>query len=333
MYKMRLTRDKKWGFQYFPYHQLHMDNKLLKGWVSINYLTAGETRFWEYEKAGKVPVCGKDMLWLTIIPDDKSRCIGAYFLPNRKVSTWYIDVIDSVGVDDDGVVYYIDKYLDVLLTPAGDVKVTDKDELDAAYKAGELTTKQYEDAILEGQKIIEELASNIEATEKFCIEVLKQAEKMIANDIFTVFLDIDGVLDIFNPQKTVQTLLPEAINYLKDFLDRTKAQLVIITNWRYGSPAYNRQCWNSLETEFSRAGITINDVTPSDDTLKNRTAEIKKYLEDHPSIKRYVILDDCFSDNYKSDAELHKHLVFVDALKGLSLQNLLDSCIIMNKQK
>ncbi len=50
---------------------MHMDNELFKGWVSINYLTDGEEGFWEYEKSGKVPVCGKGMTWLTLIPDDR----------------------------------------------------------------------------------------------------------------------------------------------------------------------------------------------------------------------------------------------------------------------
>lgn len=51
--------------------------------------------------------------------DGQSRCIGTYILPNRRVSTWYIDVIEEIGTDDDGVLFYIDKYLDVMLTPQG----------------------------------------------------------------------------------------------------------------------------------------------------------------------------------------------------------------------
>ena len=298
MNKMRLTRDRKWGFQYFPYHQMHMDNELVKGWVSINYLTDGETMYWEYEKAGKVPVCGKDMLWLTIIPDDKQRCIGAYFFPNRRVSTWYVDVIDGVGMDDDGVVYYVDKYLDVLLTPQGDVNVVDRDELDAAYESGELTQKQYEDAILEGERIVEEMATDIAATEKFCIDVLDAFEKEIADDIFTVFLNVDGV---FDPSQTMQELLPEPVKYIKDFVRRTKAELVVISDQRCISPT-------------------------------QKISEINKYLEEHPSIKRYVILDDCCGDDYSGDENLRKHLVFVDALKGLQIPDLLEACRIMNMQ-
>lgn len=341
MNKMRLVRDKKWFFQSFPYHQIYMDNDLLKGWVSINYLTDGETRYWDYEKAGRVPVCGKDMVWLTIIPDNKSRCIGAYFLPNRRVSTWYIDVIDSVGIDEDGVVYYIDKYLDIMLTTAGDVVIKDRDELDAAYASGELSKAQYDDALCEGEQIINELASDIEATEQYCIEVLNCAEKMIAEDRFTIFLDIDGVLDIFNPEQATQELIPQAISNLKNLVSRTKADIVIISDWRYGAPQYREkaldygysQCikhWDMLEAALSKENIEIKNVTPWDDKLKNRTAEIKKYLEEHPAIKRYVILDDCFSDDFGSDKNIQKHLVFVDALKGLQHENLEEACKIMN---
>ncbi len=125
MTKKRLIRDKQWFFQHFPYHQMYMDNEVFKGWAAINYLTDGETRYWELEKAGRVPVCGKGMTWITMIPDGASRSISAYFLPNRRVGYWYIDVIEEVGVDEDGVVYFLDKYLDVILSSVGDVIVDD----------------------------------------------------------------------------------------------------------------------------------------------------------------------------------------------------------------
>lgn len=45
-----------------------------------------------------------------------------------------------------------------------------------------------------------------------------------------------------------------------------------------------------------------------------------------------MILDDCFSDRYESDKEIQKHLVFIDALKGLQKENCLAACEIMNMQ-
>ena len=338
MNKMRLTRERKWYFQYFPYHQMHMDNELFKGWVSINYLTDGEERFWEYEKSGKVPVCGKGMIWLTLIPDDRKRCIGAYIKPDRRVSVWYVDVIEETGMDEDGIVYYIDKYLDVILTPQGDVIVQDRDELDAAYESGELSDFQYKEALKEGDLIVEELAADIEKTEQYCLEVLKYAEEMIAEDCFTIFLDVDGVLDVYHSNIVKQELLPQAVADLKSLIERTRAEVVVISDWRYGAEPYRKKAernivnWDNLVATFEKEGISIKDITPWEDRFPNRTAEIKHYLKEHPEIKRYVILDDCFGDNYESDKEIQKHLVFVDALEGLQKENLLDACAVMNLQ-
>ncbi len=344
MNKMRLIRDKKWFFQTFPYHQLYMDNELFKGWVAVNYITDGEERFWEYEKSGLVPVCGKGMTWLTIIPDGKSRSISAYFKPNRRVSAWYVDVIEETGIDNDGILYYIDKYLDVVLTPQGDICVKDRDELDAAYASGELSTEQYEGALREGELIVRELGADIVKTEQYCQKILEKAEKMLADDRFTVFLDVDGVLDVYNSKLEIQELLPEAVEGLKNLIERTRAEIVIISDWRFGAPIYRekaRRCgyekiignWDNLAEVFEKEGIQISGITPWEDDLCSRTAEIKRYLESRPEIKRYVILDDCFGDNYESDAAIHSHLVFVDALKGLQKENLLAACAIMNMQK
>ncbi len=341
MNKKRLIRDKKWYFQFFPYHQLYMDNELFKGWVAINYLTDGETRYWKYEKSGSVPVCGKDMVWLTIIPDNASRSISAFFSPERNVTAWYIDVIENTGIDEDGVVYFIDKYLDVILTAQGDVVISDRDELDEAYNSGDLTKEQYESAIYEGECIIKELAADIKQTENMCRQILEKAEEIIADDRFTIFLDIDGVLDIYNNNAAVQELLPTTIGNLKSLITRTKADVVIISDWRFGSDLYAekaKECgygriidnWSNLTKIFTQEGIAINGVTAWDEKLTNRTSEIRQYLNEHSNIKRYVILDDCFGDSYESDPEIKKHLVFVDALKGLQEKDLIAACEIMN---
>jgi len=166
---------------------------------------------------------------------------------------------------------------------------------------------------------------------------------MIAGDRFTIFLDIDGVLDVYNSKVVQQELLPQAVADLKGLIERTQAEVVVISDWRFGASAYREKAeklgfgknivnWDNLMNTFAGEGISIKDVTPWEERFPNRTAEIKYYLETHPEIKRYVILDDCFGDNYESDKEIKKHLVFVDALKGLQKENLLEACAVMNMQ-
>lgn len=192
MTKKRLDRDKKWGFQGFPYYQMRMDNEDFHGLVSIIELIAGDYFFWEKPKAGKIPICGEGMLWLQLIPDGQYRAITAKFLPksrtvqgvkySKSVSVWYVDVIDSWGYDEDGVAYFTDQYLDVVFDVEGDVSIDDRDELDAAYESGELSEEQYQRAIKEGNSIVSELCSDIEKTQLWCENILKLAMKRIENN-------------------------------------------------------------------------------------------------------------------------------------------------------
>lgn len=296
MTKKRLTRDLKWGFQYFPYHQLWMDNEIYTGWVAINYLTDGEYLYWDFSKAGKSPVAGKGMCWLTLIPDGKSRSITAMFTKDRTVSAWYVDVIDKVQIDEDGVVAFIDKYLDVMFTKSGDVIIDDKDELEAAFSSGELSKEQYEKAIIEGENIVSELCRDIVATEKWCCDILQKAEEMIRQHPFTIFLYID------NSKLYYQELVPEAVEKFAQLVNRTNANVV-----------------------------AISDVTTCDSAYKTKTEKIKVYLEKHPEIEKYAILDNCCSEDYSLDKEIKRHLVVIDEPKGLQDENCIQVCKLMNE--
>ena len=189
MIKKRLDRDLKWFFQGFPYYQMRMDSGDFHGLVSIIELTDGEHYFWNLPKAGKTPVSGKGMRWLQLIPDGKHRVITAMFLPEdgkagrrrykKTISLWYVDIIEDHGVDSDGVAYFTDKYLDVIFDIEGDVHIADRDELDEAYLSGELSKKQYDDAIAEGEAIIDELCYDIPETQHRCERILKAAMQRI----------------------------------------------------------------------------------------------------------------------------------------------------------
>ena len=71
-------------------------------------------------------------------------------------------MIDKQGCDDDGVPYFYDLYLDLIVYPDGNVIVDDMDELQAAFKAGEITEAQYNQAIMTSQKLQEGLLADIE---------------------------------------------------------------------------------------------------------------------------------------------------------------------------
>ena len=195
MKRKRLNRN-TWGFQYYPYYQMRIDNELFHGMACLIRFKDGETNYWEMPKAGRIQVTGEGMTWLELIPDDTHRVITAMYYPDgthdpeRKhypltaderyqPSIWYIDIIESTGYDEDGIAVFIDKYLDVIMTPEGDVKVDDRNELDAAYASGDLTKEQYEAALAEGEAILREYSEDISGLDAWCAYVRKLAEEQI----------------------------------------------------------------------------------------------------------------------------------------------------------
>ena len=192
----RLNRD-GWGFQYYPYFQMRIDHEIFHGLACLIRLTDGEKNYWETPKAGRIQVTGAGMTWLELIPDLTNRVITVKYFPdgthdferkqypapvnvNYQPSIWYVDVTDGIEFDENGIAVYIDKYLDVIFTPEGDVKVDDRDELDEAYKSGELSAEQYNAALEEAELILRDLCSDIPKTTEWCAQIRQLVEDRIA---------------------------------------------------------------------------------------------------------------------------------------------------------
>ena len=195
MKRKRFDRD-IWNFGNFPYYQMRVDIdefhglvcllKLMNGNVKVE---GGECQYWDRPKAGKVAICGKGMTWLQLIPYDKKHTLTVMYLPNNTMSICYIDIIESIEYDSDGVAVFIDKYLDVDFTPQGDVSIYDRDELDEAYESGELSDEQYNAALKECDKVIGEYCFDIPKTiaifdkiHALVNERIKNGEKQFKSD-------------------------------------------------------------------------------------------------------------------------------------------------------
>ena len=105
--------------------------------------------------------------------------LTAKYLPDKSVSVWYADIIDSIEYDLDGVAVFVDKYLDVVFTPQGDMKIDDRDELDEAFQSGELSKRQYDSALKETELVIEEYCTDIAKTEIVCNKILSYVNQKI----------------------------------------------------------------------------------------------------------------------------------------------------------
>lgn len=192
--KHKLLRD-GWGFTYYPYYQMRIDDELFQGVACLIKLTDGEDNYWETPKAGMVKVTGTGMSWLELVPDDISRVITIVYFPEGthyernnylepsdkryQPSIYYVDITEGTTYDECGIATYIDKYLDVIFTPEGDAKIDDRDELDVAFAQGELTKEQYDAALQECDSILKEYCEDITKTSEWCAKIRDMDEERI----------------------------------------------------------------------------------------------------------------------------------------------------------
>ena len=109
----RLNRD-GWGFTYYPYYQMRIDDELFHGLACLIKMTDGEENYWETPKAGRVQVTGAGMSWLEILPDDTSRVITVMYFPEGthgdernnyplpsdkryQSSIYYVDITEGIA--------------------------------------------------------------------------------------------------------------------------------------------------------------------------------------------------------------------------------------------
>lgn len=117
------------------------------------------------------------------------------------------------------------------------------------------------------------------------------------NKEFVVFLDVDGVL---NSRATVQRT-PEGyqgiddarVELLSNVIKKMGGgDIVLSSDWK--EMKTTQEDYLYLVSKLEKFGLNISSHT--NDQKHNRGEGIVNYLQEHPEIKEYVILDDCKFD-------------------------------------
>ena len=98
-------------------------------------------------------VCDSGRKWLSILPKNNFYCITAMMDEKDNILLWYIDMIASQGIDADGVPYFDDLYLDLVIYPDGTIIVDDMNELEEALTTKDITQEQFNLAISTADKL------------------------------------------------------------------------------------------------------------------------------------------------------------------------------------
>lgn len=138
-----------------------VNTEFFSGYIGlIDIYEVSEPLVWEFNEENIV-FCDKGIKWLSMLPSDDYYCITAMMSEKDEILLWYIDMIAEQGVDADGVPYFDDLYLDLVVYPDGTVVEDDKDELDTALRQGDITQEQYQLALETSVRLKESLLCDI----------------------------------------------------------------------------------------------------------------------------------------------------------------------------
>ena len=147
-----------------------------------------------------------------------------------------------------------------------------------------------------------------------------------------IFLDFDGVLNSAkyragHPAYGV-IIDPIRMALLKQIVDATHAKIVLSTSWREHWSNTSSECDDTggqINHLFKTYGLQIFDKTPK--LHEKRETEIKTWLDEHPEVDNFVVLDDMFlsadylKGHFVKTSNYFDGLVETDTQQAISILN------------
>ena len=115
-----------------------------------------------------------------------------------------------------------------------------------------------------------------------------------------IFLDFDGVITTYNSKWKIDM---NNIKIINDICDKTNAKIVVTSSWRIGHHG-DVLAFNGYLTQYIIKHNYLDNVQDTFDKFTGnivgmtesiggwRGEEIKLYMNEHPEVENYVILDD-----------------------------------------
>lgn len=97
------------------------------------------------------------------LPKNGKYGVRVFLNEDKEPISYYIDIINDIGIDYEKGLYYDDLFLDITIDKTNDdiVKVWDEDELQEALNENDITKEQYDSAYVTLKELLCEIAGNI----------------------------------------------------------------------------------------------------------------------------------------------------------------------------
>jgi uncharacterized protein len=141
------------------YRLVRCDLESFHGWIAEFKMIRVREPLCVLSLGSSVCIADAGFTWLHYLRDDANHVVTMMYDSSSAIVQWYIDIVHEHGLDDRGVPYFDDLYLDVVVDPDGRFEVQDADELKDALNAGMISQAQFDLAWLETNRLVAMLES------------------------------------------------------------------------------------------------------------------------------------------------------------------------------
>ena len=127
------------------------------GAVSLLCIDQVREPLWLDSGGRRICVADAGHMWLQQFPRGTQHAITSQFDAEGSIVQWYIDICKAHGVDKNGVPWWDDLYLDIVVTPEGIPTLLDEDELEYALCNGNISAPDVALAYAEARNLIERI--------------------------------------------------------------------------------------------------------------------------------------------------------------------------------
>ncbi|CAM3010186.1 DUF402 domain-containing protein [Hathewaya histolytica] len=164
--------EKDFNFKY-------IDRDEFRGYAAISYFKKVTAPRYAEMNGVDYLILDEGHTWIQYFPEGLNYAVTVMFDCNKKIVQWYFDICTSNKIDERGIPYFNDLYLDVVLLPKGDTMLLDEDELEEALKIGDITEEEYHMAKEVAEDILKELKEDKNSIVHFSKVNLKEMQEIL----------------------------------------------------------------------------------------------------------------------------------------------------------
>lgn len=158
---------------------MHIDDSF-SGYISLIYADKVRQIISVDYNDSDISLFEDDYKCIVFLPDNENWCVSVIYNTHDEVVEWYFDLTKENSIDEEGIPYFIDLYLDIAVSPQFEHVILDEDELKTALDSMLITKSEYNMAYNTCNRIIKDIISDKEFLVNFFQKYLKALKFNIA---------------------------------------------------------------------------------------------------------------------------------------------------------